>query len=124
MELSSVESVRAGATEFLERAHGQINILIANAGVMCTPYEKTTDGFELQFGVNHLAHFLLLQLLKPSLIASSTEHFRSRVISVSSGGHKVGGIHPDKEYHLQGEDYNPFKAYGEYSIRSRGEAFV
>ncbi|KAI0909104.1 putative short-chain dehydrogenase [Ustulina deusta] len=61
----------------------KLNVLINNAGVRNTPEGRTVDGFETQFGVNHLAHFLLLQLLRPTLLSSSTPSFNSRVINHS-----------------------------------------
>lgn len=59
IHLDNLESVRKGAEEFQKRSN-QLNILINNAGVMACPYSKTKDGFELQIGTNHFAHFLLL----------------------------------------------------------------
>jgi NAD(P)-dependent dehydrogenase (short-subunit alcohol dehydrogenase family) len=71
LDLESLASVRTFAAEFLAASHGKLDILINNAGVMAIPQSTTADGFETQFGVNHLAHFLLFQLLKPALVASS-----------------------------------------------------
>ena len=88
LDLNSLASVRKFAAEFLEASHGKLNILINNAGVMATPEGKTEDGFETQFGTNHLAHFLLFQLLKPALLSSSTPDFNSRVVAVASIGHR------------------------------------
>lgn len=91
VDQASLDSVRAGAKQILELAP-KINVLIANAGIMATPYEKTKDGFESQFGVNHLSHFLLFELLRPALQAAAKETpgFASRVVSVSSTGHRLG----------------------------------
>lgn len=93
MDLSSLTSVRDAAAEFLRRSN-RLNILISNAGVMGAPFGKTADGFEVHFGVNHLSHFLLTQLLLPTLIASSSPSFASRVVNVSSMGHhhSPGGL--------------------------------
>lgn len=92
MDLSSLAGIRAGAEQFLARSK-QLNVLICNAGVMAIPnLTATVDGFETQFGVNHLAHFLLFQLLKDTLLASSSFEFSSRVVAVSSSGHRGGGI--------------------------------
>lgn len=89
LNLNSLASVRACAEEFLSKS-SQLNILINNAGVMATPEGRTQDGFETQFGTNHLGHFTLFYLLKPILLASSTPEFNSRVVNVSSrGGHMV-----------------------------------
>jgi NAD(P)-dependent dehydrogenase (short-subunit alcohol dehydrogenase family) len=88
LDLSSLASVRAFAAEFLQASGNKLNILINNAGVMETPEGTTEDGFETQFGTNHLAHFLLFQLVKPALLGSSTPTFNDRVVSVSSMGHR------------------------------------
>ncbi|CAM6096864.1 unnamed protein product [Calypogeia fissa] len=115
MDLNSLSSVRAGAEEFLAiTADKPINVLICNAGVMAIPAPgtKTADGFETQFGTNHLAHFLLFNLLKPSLLASSSKEFDSRVVMVSSSVHKFSGVRVD-DYNFQKGDYDPWLAYGQ-----------
>lgn len=109
LDLNSLASVRRFASSFLEKTDGKLNILINNAGVMETPEGKTEDGFETQFGTNHLAHFLLFQLLKPALLASSTPSFNSRVVAVSSLGHRYNPINFDNIM-LTGE-YEPKRAY-------------
>ncbi|KAL2048911.1 hypothetical protein ABVK25_010863 [Lepraria finkii] len=92
MDLNSLNSVRAVAAELLKKSK-TLNILINNAGIMALPeVHKTADGFEAQIGTNHLAHFLLFQLLKPMLLASSTPSFKSRVVALSSSGHHAGGV--------------------------------
>lgn len=111
MDLNSLESVRAAVAEFHKKSQ-TLNILINNAGVMATPQGKTADGFETQFGTNHLAHFLLFQLLKPTLLASSTSSFNSRVVALSSSGHRAGGIRFD-DYGFEKGDYSPWSAYGQ-----------
>jgi NAD(P)-dependent dehydrogenase (short-subunit alcohol dehydrogenase family) len=88
LDLESLASVRTFAAEFLKASNNKLNILINNAGVMAIPESTTKDGFETQFGVNHLAHHLLFQLLKPALLSSSTPTFASRVIALSSMGHR------------------------------------
>lgn len=88
LDLNSLASVRKFASEFLEASGNKLNILINNAGVMVTPEGLTEDGFETQFGTNHLAHFLLFQLVKPALLASSTPDLQSRVVALSSLGHR------------------------------------
>lgn len=110
MVLSSLASVRASADVFLRRSK-QPNILMTNAGVMACPEFRSADGFELHFATSHLAHFLLSQLLKPTLLASSSPAFNSRVISLSSAGHRAGGIVPEN-YAFDGM-YSPFRAYGQ-----------
>jgi NAD(P)-dependent dehydrogenase (short-subunit alcohol dehydrogenase family) len=88
LDLNSLASVRAFAAEFLQASGNKLNILINNAGIMATPEGTTEDGFESQFGTNHLAHFLLFQLIKPALLSSSSPQFQSRVVSVASMGHR------------------------------------
>lgn len=88
LHLDSLDGVRNAAEEFKKRS-SQLNILICNAGVMACPYSKTKDGFELQIGTNHFAHFLLFQLLKPLLLKSAADSgTSSRVITVTSAGHR------------------------------------
>ena len=111
IDLNSLESVREGARTFLQKSKS-LNVLINNAGVMATPKGKTADGFETQFGTNHLAHFLLFQLLKSTLLASSTPNFNSRVVTVSSSGHRVSGILTE-DYNFEHTEYNPWVAYGQ-----------
>ena len=79
---------------------------------MGTPEGKTEDGFETQFGTNHVAHFLLFQLLKPSLLSSSTPEFPSRVVSVASFGHRVGPVR-FHDYNFEKEAYDPWLSYGQ-----------
>jgi len=88
LDLNSLASVRKCAAEFLKASGNKLNIVINNAGVMACPEGTTEDGFETQFGTNHLAHFLLFQLVKPAMLASSTPDFHSRVVAVSSMGHR------------------------------------
>ncbi|KAI9734362.1 MAG: hypothetical protein M1834_002468 [Cirrosporium novae-zelandiae] len=114
LDLSSFDSVRACAKEFLEKSK-TLNILVNNAGVMTCPESRTADGFETQFGTNHLAHFLLFNLLKPVLLASSTPDFNSRVVSVSSTEHRyVKGINFEN-FNLEGI-YDPRTAYGQSKL--------
>lgn len=111
MDLNSLDSVRSAAEEFKKKSK-TLNILINNAGVMATPEGKTVDGFETQFGTNHLAHFLLFQLLKPALLASSTPTFNSRVVCLSSSGHRGAGIQFNN-YNFEKGNYAPWTAYGQ-----------
>ncbi|EXL42108.1 hypothetical protein FOCG_15460 [Fusarium oxysporum f. sp. radicis-lycopersici 26381] len=111
LRLDSFKSVRAAAEDFLAKAD-KLNILILNAGVMATPEGRTEEGFETQFGTNHLGHFLLFQLLKPALLAAITPSFQSRVISVASKAHRFGGIRWD-DFNFEKEAYNPWLAYAQ-----------
>lgn len=111
IDLNSLESVREAARTFLKKSK-TLNVLISNAGVMATPKGKTADNFETQFGTNHLAHFLLFQLLKSTLLASSTSNFNSRVVMLSSSGHRTSGILID-DYNFEHAEYSPWAAYGQ-----------
>lgn len=113
LDTSSFESVRNGVKEFLSK-ESKLNILINNAGIMALPeLTLTPDGFEAQFQTNHLGHFLLFQLLKPTLLASSTPDFQSRVVNVSSIGHRQSPIHFD-DLNLSGPGvYDPWVGYGQ-----------
>ena len=104
VDLASLESVRNLAARFLEK-YDSLDVLINNAGIFPPKQRFTLDGFELQFGVNHLAHFLLTNLLMDCLERSSP----SRVITVSSMLHKKGEIAFDS---FRGyEKYNSSEAY-------------
>jgi NAD(P)-dependent dehydrogenase (short-subunit alcohol dehydrogenase family) len=105
LDLTSLESVRAAADQ-LRSDHDRIDLLINNAGVMMTPKSTTKDGFELQFGTNHLGHFAFTGLLLDRLLPVPG----SRVVTVSSIGHRVGRIRFDD---LQSErSYGRMRAYG------------
>lgn len=110
LDLNSLESVRKCATEFLSKT-STLNLLINNAGIMATPEGRTADDHELQFGTNHLAHFLLFQLLKPALLSSATPELPSRVVNLSSVGHRGGGVQFDN-LKLEGI-YHPWTSYGQ-----------
>ncbi|MEU9699453.1 SDR family NAD(P)-dependent oxidoreductase [Streptomyces sp. NPDC047981] len=110
LDLASLESVRQAAAE-LRDAHPRIDLLINNAGVMYTPKQTTRDGFESQFGTNHLGHFALTGLLLERLLPVAG----SRVVTVSSVGHRIrAGIHFDD---LQWErSYSRVPAYGQSKL--------
>ncbi|EEU48202.1 uncharacterized protein NECHADRAFT_75545 [Fusarium vanettenii 77-13-4] len=91
LDLDSLASVRSCAAEFLSKSQ-TLNILICNAGVMTPPEGRTKDGFETQFGTNHLAHFLLFNLVQPALLAGTTPSFASRVVVLSSVAHRFGEV--------------------------------
>lgn len=119
LDMNSLASVRACADDFLSKTD-QLNLLITNAGIMMTPEGKTADGFELQFGTNHLAHFLLFQLLKPTLLASATPDFGSRVVCLSSVGHRGGAFDfsSSDEINFVNKPYDPVAAYGQSKLAS------
>jgi NAD(P)-dependent dehydrogenase (short-subunit alcohol dehydrogenase family) len=106
LELDSLASVRSAAVEISAR-FPRVDVLINNAGVMFTPYQQTKDGFELQFGVNHLGHFELTRHLLPLLLNAES----ARVINLSSDGHKIFDIDLDDPNWEHGP-YDKFKAYG------------
>ena len=110
LDLTSLSSVRAAADE-LRSKHDDIDLLINNAGVMFTPKSITKDGFELQFGTNHLGHFALTGLLLDRLLPTQG----SRVVTVSSVGHRLrAAIHFDD---LQWERrYSRVGAYGQSKL--------
>jgi NAD(P)-dependent dehydrogenase (short-subunit alcohol dehydrogenase family) len=110
LDLTSLDSIRAAADE-LRSHHDRIDLLINNAGVMFTPRSTTKDGFELQFGTNHLGHFALTGLLLDRLLPVPG----SRVVTVSSMGHRIrAAIHFDD---LQRErSYGRVAAYGQSKL--------
>jgi NAD(P)-dependent dehydrogenase (short-subunit alcohol dehydrogenase family) len=111
--MNSLDSVRACVKGLLSKT-STLNIFIANAGIMMTPEGRTADGFELQLGTNHLAHFLLFQLPRPTLLASTTPDFASRVITLSSIGHRGGQINFDN-MNFKGT-YDPMVAYAQSKL--------
>ncbi|XP_066280167.1 retinol dehydrogenase 12-like [Branchiostoma lanceolatum] len=104
LDLASLKSVREFAAR-VNAKESRLDILINNAGIMTCPQWKTKDGFEMQFGTNHLGHFLLTNLLLDLLKKSAP----SRVVNVSSLAHTGGHIHFD-DINLE-RSYNPIKAY-------------
>jgi NAD(P)-dependent dehydrogenase (short-subunit alcohol dehydrogenase family) len=106
MDLASLASVRQAAAELLQR-FPRIDLLINNAGVMACPLARTADGFELQFGTNHLGHFLFTGLLVPALLAAAP----ARVITLSSNAHRRGGVNFD-DPNFNSTDYDKWVAYG------------
>ena len=107
MDLADLESVRAAADQALQK-YSQINLLINNAGVMACPLMRTAQGFEMQFGTNHLGHFLFTCLLVPALIAGAP----ARVVNLSSAGHKFANINLEDPNYRE-RDYEKWQAYGE-----------
>ncbi|MEV6342548.1 SDR family NAD(P)-dependent oxidoreductase [Actinoplanes sp. NPDC051851] len=110
LDLTSLASIRSAAAE-LRAAHPRVDLLINNAGVMYTPKQTTADGFELQFGTNHLGHFALTGLLLDRLLPVPG----SRVVTVSSTGHRIrADIHFGD---LQWErSYSRIGAYGQAKL--------
>jgi len=103
LDLASLQSVR----EFAAGWEGEIDLLINNAGVMVPPLTRTAEGFELQFGTNHLGHFALSNLL--------LEHVTGRVVTVSSTGHRLGSIDFD-DLNWERKPYKAWRAYGQSKL--------
>jgi NAD(P)-dependent dehydrogenase (short-subunit alcohol dehydrogenase family) len=105
LDLSSLSSVRSFSEKLLS-THGGPDLLFNNAGLMAIPYYKTSDGFEMQFGVNHLGHFALTALLWPLM----KDKPGTRIVSVSSAAHHFGKIRFEDIHWDQG--YSKWGAYG------------
>jgi NAD(P)-dependent dehydrogenase (short-subunit alcohol dehydrogenase family) len=103
LDLASLASVR----EFAAAWDGEIDLLINNAGVMLPPLTRTADGFESQFGTNHLGHFALTNLL--------LEHVTDRVVTVSSMAHRSGSIDFD-DLNWERKPYKAWRAYGQSKL--------
>jgi NAD(P)-dependent dehydrogenase (short-subunit alcohol dehydrogenase family) len=103
LDLASLTTVRAFAAAW----DGPIDLLINNAGVMVPPRTRTPDGFELQFGTNHLGHFALTNLLLPQITG--------RVVTVASMAHRLGRIDFD-DLNWQRRRYQPWRAYGQSKL--------
>jgi NAD(P)-dependent dehydrogenase (short-subunit alcohol dehydrogenase family) len=116
LDLASLDAVRAFAAAFNAR-YDRLDVLINNAGVMGLPYRQTADGFEMQFGTNHLGHFALTGLLLERLLATPG----ARVVNVSSGYHRMGTINFDD---LQSEaGYGRWNAYAQSKLANLLFAF-
>ncbi len=105
LDLASLDSVRAFAAAW----DGGIDLLINNAGVMIPPLTRTADGFESQFGTNHLGHFALTNLLLPHVAG------HGRVVTVSSDVHRIGRIDFD-DLNWERRRYRPWRAYGQSKL--------
>ena len=107
LELGSLDSIRQFAGDYLGK-YDSLNLLINNAGVMACPAGKTSDGFEMQFGTNHIGHFLLTNLLAPALIKGAP----ARVVALSSRAHHMSPIDFD-DPNFESRDYNKWVSYGQ-----------
>lgn len=107
LDLTSQASVHQLADTFKAK-YDQLDLLVNNAGIMMVPYDTTEDGFERQFGTNHLGHFALTGLLFDRLVTTAG----SRVVTVSSGGHRFGSMDFDDLMFDGGNGYSPMGAYG------------
>jgi NAD(P)-dependent dehydrogenase (short-subunit alcohol dehydrogenase family) len=104
MDLASLASVRKAADDLLKRAK-PFDVIIANAGVMACPQGKTQDGFETQFGTNHLGHFVFVNRLVPLLKSGA------RVVTLSSAGHQISDVDIE-DPNFERTPYQAFAAYG------------
>jgi NAD(P)-dependent dehydrogenase (short-subunit alcohol dehydrogenase family) len=110
VDLANLESVHKFAENF-KKNFKKLDLLINNAGVMTPPYTKTKDGFELQFGTNHLGHFALTGLLIDLIKATPN----SRIVNVSSNAHKIGKLNFD-DLNWETRRYNKFRSYGDSKL--------
>jgi NAD(P)-dependent dehydrogenase (short-subunit alcohol dehydrogenase family) len=104
LDLASLASVRACAGGLLKKGD-PFDVIIANAGVMATPFGHTADGFETQFGTNHLGHFVFVNRIAPLIRAGG------RLINLSSAGHRYSNVDLD-DPNFERTPYEPFVAYG------------
>ena len=110
LDLSSQESVGEAAAQILA-AHDRLDLLVNNAGVMAIAEARTVDGFEMQFGVDHLGHWSLTALLLPALLDTPG----SRIVTVTSTAHHMGRAVDVANPHLEGR-YGPWRAYGQAKL--------
>ncbi len=106
LDLTSLADIRAAAAVIQDLAPA-IHVLMNNAGVMFTPLRRTSDGFEIQFGTNHLGHFELTRLLIPQLVAAEG----ARIVILSSDGHRMSDI-DFGDPNWERREYDKFAAYG------------
>lgn len=104
LDLASLKSVRACADKLLKKGE-PFDVVIANAGVMATPFGQTLDGFETQFGTNHLGHFVFVNRIAPLIRAGG------RLINLSSAGHRYSNVDL-QDPNFERTPYEPFVAYG------------
>jgi NAD(P)-dependent dehydrogenase (short-subunit alcohol dehydrogenase family) len=110
LDLASLDSVERAAEDVAGRVD-HLDLLVNNAGIMAVPYGHTADGFEMQFGTNHLGHFALTGRLLPLLLAAD----EPRVITVSSGAHVIGKLHFDDLAPTEA-GYGRWKRYGQSKL--------
>ncbi|MCP2234862.1 oxidoreductase [Prauserella halophila] len=114
LDLADLASVRRAAADVRERTGDSLDVLVNNAGVMAPPHEKTRDGFELQFGTNHLGHAALTWLLLPALRTRPG----ARVVTVSSLAARSGRI-DTTDPHFERRRYNPVAGYGQSKLANQ-----
>ena len=109
LDLSSFKSIRAFAERWGDRP---LNLLINNAGVMACPLAYTEDGLEMQIGTNHFGHFLLSVLLAPNLVEGAKSGWGSRLVSLSSIGHRRAPMNFE-DPHFRSHPYDKWESYGQ-----------
>ena len=110
LDLADLSSIREAADRIRD-GHAEVDLLVNNAGLMALPERRTADGFEMQFGVNHLGHWALTALLMEPLLAADA----ARVVTVSSIAHHQGRQVDPTDPHLR-RGYSPWKAYGQSKL--------
>ncbi|KAK7972969.1 hypothetical protein PG996_007191 [Apiospora saccharicola] len=123
IDQADLASVRRCATEF-RKCSVRLNVMVNNAAVMNTPQSFTKDGFELQFGTNHLSHFLLFHELHDLLLASSTPAFHSRVVNVTSAGHKFAALDLDDVNFTASPSSRPYSGWAAYGASKTANIYM
>lgn len=116
LDLSSFASVKAAADDFKTRSN-RLDLLINNAGIMAVPFEMTEDGYEIQFGTNHMGHALFTKLLMPTLLKTAEESDSDvRVVNLSSAGHQMAPF-PRLVYNqAELENWGTWRRYGQAKL--------
>jgi len=109
LDLASQKQVRKAAEEVLAYPEPSIDVLVNSAGIMAGPYRTTEEGIELQFGSNHIGHFLFTNLIVPKIMASRSP----RIINVSSDGHRLSPVRFNDWNFQDGKAYNQWVAYAQ-----------
>ena len=107
LELASLAKIRTFAEQIIAK-YDSLNIVINNAGIMACPQGKTEDGFELQFGSNHIGHFYMTCLIMPAILRGAP----ARIVSLSSLGHRTSPVVFD-DIHFENRDYEKWSSYGQ-----------
>ncbi|RKL43026.1 hypothetical protein BFJ70_g4723 [Fusarium oxysporum] len=115
LDLTSSDSVRHAAAAFLKKSKS-LHLLVNNAGALGHPLQITNDGVDVHFAANYLGHFLLFQLLRPTLLASASE-FETRVVNIASVAHRLGTYDLD-DLEFKNHNYNASAAYAASKLAS------
>jgi NAD(P)-dependent dehydrogenase (short-subunit alcohol dehydrogenase family) len=111
LDLADLERVRGAAATLLD-LYPRVDLLINNAGVMACPLGRTAQGFERQFGTNHLGHFLFTCLMAPALLEGARQGADARVVNLSSAAHRFAAVDFEDPNYRQ-RDYDKWQAYGQ-----------